>query len=321
MIVRTCRPDSLLLGVSSVIMGWGAATVHGNGEVLPGILCLFFAIFMQLYNNWAHRYYDIKYQQGETRADGYDLSDNDVQTTYSMMNEISKGALILAGMVGLGIMMLAGVWTLAIGILVFAFAWFNSHGETPLLRTPANIAITFLVFGPLGVIGTEIVQSSSGHSSFDVLNSSSTIGWWFDLGGAIILSIPAGLMAVNAHLAHGFRKHDEDVSNNKKTATVMIGRRNTAILYLVNAIIVPLSFVLFYLTVKPAPPLWMLMLAPILVSIFMISRYKLLMVPGYDSTRIIERETAIAFLLLALCTYILCLTTGTPNDSPLRFYN
>ena len=239
MIVRTATPETLLLGVSTEIMGWGAATVHGNGELLPAILCLFFAVFMQLYNNWAHRYYDIKYKFGEYIDDRYDLSDNDVLNSYSMLREISKGTLVLAAMVGLGIMMLAGWWVIIIGLLAYLCGLANSHGQNPVLRTPANVLMTFFVFGPLGVISTELVQSATGHTSQDFLMSFSNNLTWFDLGPAVILSLPAGLISVAAHLAHGLRKFDSDKENNKRTFQTEVCRRNTARLVGMFALLIP----------------------------------------------------------------------------------
>ncbi len=321
MILRTATPESLLLGVSSVIMGWGAATVHGNGEILPAILCLFFAVFMQLYNNWAHRYYDIKYKFGEYIDDEYDLADKDVLDTYSIIKETSRGCLVLALMVGLGIMMLAGWWTIIIGLLVYLCGWANSHGQNPILRTRWNVLITFIVFGPIGVISTELVQSATGHTSQDFLMSFTNNLSWFDLGPAVILSLPAGLIAVAAHLAHGLGKYDSDVENNKRTFQTWIGRRNTARLFLVCSLLIPFCYVLFSAVIHPAPPLIWLLLAPVLVTAFLIKCYFNIINNGYQGSRILEIDISWAFFFLAITTYILCLSTGTPNDSPLLYYS
>lgn len=321
MVVRTATPETLLMGVGTVVMGWAAATVHGNGEILPGILCLFFAVFMQLYNNWAHRYYDIKYKFGEYIDDNYDLSDTGVLNLYGVMKEISKGSLVLAGMVGIGLMMIAGWWTIIIGLIVYACARANSHGPNPLLRTRANVLITFLIFGPVGVIGTELVQSATGHTGTDFLSNFSDNITWFDLGPAVILSVPAALMALSAHLAHGLRKFDSDTENEKKTFQRWIGPKNTAILYLVSGLLIPVFYYLFWQFCTPVPPLIWLLVCPVLVAIFMITRFYLLKQSSYRPTRLIEAETSWAFIFLALGTYILCLSTGSPNDSPLIFYS
>ncbi len=321
MVVRTATPESLLMGVATVVMGWAAATVHGNGEVLPAVLCLFFAVFMQLYNNWGHRYYDIKYKFGEYIDDRYDLSDNKVLDSYNIMHQISNGALVMAGMVGIGIMMIAGWWTIVIGLLVYACGWLNSHGANPVLRTRANVFMTFLVFGPIGVIGTELVQSATGHTGTDFLSSFSNNLTWFDLGPAVMLCVPAGLMALSAHLAHGLTKFDSDTDNEKKTFQTFIGRKATAWLYLLSAILVPVCFVLFKYLCEPTPALGWLLICPILVTIFMVTRFVMLKQNDFRSTRLIEVETSWAYLFLAIGTYILCLSTGSPNDSPLLYYS
>ncbi|MBD5283468.1 MAG: prenyltransferase [Bacteroides sp.] len=321
MVLRTATPETLLMGAASVIMGWAAATVHGNGEALPAILCIFFAVFMQLYNNWSHRYFDIKYKFGEYIDDGYDLSEKHVLGTYSLMYEIAKGALVLAAMVGLALMSIAGWWTLILGLFVYLIAWVNSHGQNPLLRTRLNVFITFLVFGPVGVIGTDLVQAATGHTGTDFLTSFRNYVTWYDLGPAVILSLPAGLIAFASHLAHGLRHFQSDTDNSKRTFQTLIGRRNTAILFLICALLIPFCYVLFCLVITPAPPMLWMMLAPVLVTAFMIKCYFNILNNQYIGTRIIEIDMSWAFLFLALSTYILCLTTGAPNDSPLQYYS
>lgn len=321
MVVKTANLPTLILGISSVMMGWAAATAHGNGELFPGVLCLFFAVFMQLYHNWNHRYYDIKYKLGEYIDDGYDLSDTNVLTSHSIIREMSHGSLVLAAMAGFGLLMLSGWWTLIVGGVVFCCAWFNSHGNSPLLRTSANTLMTFFVFGPIGVIATELVQSTTGHTHYDFMTSHTEVLSWFDIGPAVILCVPAGLMAMAAHLSHGYRKYDLDIDNNKNTLTTLVGLRHTANLYLLCALLVPVFYVLYWLFATPAPPLWALMIAPVFVCAYMISRYTILKSNQNLDKKIIEEETAMAFLFLALCTYFLGLTTGSPNDSPIILYN
>lgn len=321
MVVRTCTPETLPLGAASVIMGWAAATVHGNGEVLPAILCLFFAAFMQLYHNWNHRYFDIKYKFGEYIDDGYALADPEIVNSYPMIRETAQGSLVLAIMVGIGLMMIAGWWSLILGLIVFACATLNSYGSAPLIRTPWALVITFFVFGPLGVIGTELVQSTTGHTGTDFLSPLTGNLSWFDLGPAVFLSIPAGLMALSAHLAHGYRKYDADLDNEKHTLSVKIGRKATARLYLICALLMPVSFLLFWFFASPTPPLWLILIAPVFICAFMITRYRRLIRGLFSETKLIEADTSWAFLFLSICTYILCLTTGEPNDSSLLYYN
>lgn len=318
-LIRTAAPRTFLIGASTVIMGCAAATFNGNGELLPATLCLLFAVFIQLYHNWAHRYFDIRYKFGECIDEGYDIADEDVANTFEMLHELAKGALVMAIIVGLGLLTLTGWWTLAVGGVLVGLAWLNCNGHSPLLRTPVNNLITFLVFGPIGVIATVMVESASGNYISEGINNMSMPLSWYDLEPAVFMSIPAGLLATCYHLVHCYKRYRADVDNNKQTLTVKIGQQATIFLYRMNAVLVPLAYVAMFLCMDASPSLWLLLPGPVaaMIALLVISR-RIDRAPGVYGGA--DMQTIWVYFALAVYTYILFLSTGSPNDSPLMFY-
>lgn len=215
----------LMLGAGSVLAGTGAAALHGNLEILAAILCMLFAMFAQLSSGFYHRYYDAIYNYGEFFAVSGRKGDDSPAELAGLLKAGGTAMFLIAATVGLAIFGLAGWWTLLIGAVAFFIAWINNSGPCPLFRTPYGMAVPFILFGPLGVVGTMMVQA-------DVTPGDVWQFYYFMPG--IAVGIAAGFLAANVQLVLGFMHYDRDVDNCKDTFVVRHGKRAAVSLIVFN---------------------------------------------------------------------------------------
>lgn len=187
-------PTTLWIGVSSVIAGSAAAVAHGNFVLLPALACLIFCIFAQLFSNLTHRYFDDKHGYGENAADGIHYCDDLDRPVSYVLSEAMKVTGIIAAMAGLAILAFAGWWAMVIALVLIVLVVLTNLGPKPLSRTALYPVVTFILFGPIAVIGTCLIQSEASAKNM--------LSWW-DLEPAVIMSIIIGLMAMNGHLIYG----------------------------------------------------------------------------------------------------------------------
>ena len=226
-ITKSINAESLLMGMATVFAGTAAAGLHGNLEVLPAILCLLFAIFSQGASNLAHRYMDECTNSGENIDDDISGTGESGFPTRVILKEGFISLTLLAMMIGCSLATMTGWWAFALGILIFIIGWFTNAGPM-LVRTPWSLVSTFLLFGPIGVMGTSLVQSL--HEATDPLG-------WYDLSPAIYLSGVMGLMAVNCHITYNFATYHNDIRNDKKTFSIVFGRKAARILFIANGLL------------------------------------------------------------------------------------
>lgn len=211
-IIKAASLRTLWLSVASVVAGTAAAAAHGNMDPAAAFVCLLFAVFAQCLSNVMHRYYDDKHGYGENRDDSMEYCE-DIDTPVSqVLKEGIRVFAIFTATAGFAILSMAGWWTLIIATGIALFAVLNNIGPYPLSRSVFYPVATFFIFGPLAVIGTELVQSwpTTEHN----------ISWW-DLEPGIIMGIIIGLMAVNCHVIYGVfhRRH-----NTLDSRTTFFGR-------------------------------------------------------------------------------------------------
>lgn len=215
-IVRmSARLDTLLLSFGTVAAGTAAAVVRGNMEVLPALLCMLFAFLAQAGCNLWHSYKEILYyyanlpkqRMGEGRRE-----EKKILITRTV-REAAFACFMLALMVGFGLMSMADVfwWPLVTGVLVAFFAWLEESGKQPLVRNPWSLLCTFMLFGPIGVISTSLLQAQ--HESG---------GWpWssFDSAPSLWMGPAVGLLAVSSHKLYRYIRiiirRKEDISDVK----------------------------------------------------------------------------------------------------------
>lgn len=223
-LIYNARPYTLFMSCGSVMFGIAAAVFRGGVSLFPALLTLLFALLLQISVNLNYGYIDacriLKDNVGfRTLVQEFPQANS---SNVVLISSISKVFAILAATVSLPLFTFIG-W---IGVLYVAviliILYFDFHGSHPLARTPWSIFITFIIFGPVTVCGTALIQD------FDNTQ----------LQPLIVYSFISGFMACNAHIAIQYIRLQEDMGRGKCTLLIKYGFKKIRYLYMVNAAIV-----------------------------------------------------------------------------------
>lgn len=244
---RSMAPVTVLMGLSSVLAGCMTALINGHFHWLQAFLCALFACLLQLASNVSGRYVALLHHYALVD----DGSDDRWRTTMlTVFREGGWALTCIAALVGLGIMTTAGWWSLGLGAIIVILVWMDIAPPLTLVRTPLGIFVTFLLFGPVCVVGTSLVQTTTGEVE---------VPWWAVQKTAVV-SCVAGLMAVNAHLSFCYRSYLSDLRAHRHTFTVTFGRGSARWLYLLNGLVAyGVLWWVMYLFDLPSPVLLMIM--------------------------------------------------------------
>jgi 1,4-dihydroxy-2-naphthoate octaprenyltransferase len=196
-----------------VLLG-SALAVHAHAfSLIPALICLAFALFVQIGANYANDYYDFikgadtKDRQGPPRAVASGL------VTPVAMRKATYGVLGLAFLLGLVLIAYGGWWLLVVGVLSVVCAVAYTGGPFPLGYLGLGDLFVFIFFGLIAVTFTFFVQA--GYFTYE----------------AFLVGAGIGLMAVNVLVITSYRDIDGDARVGKKTLAVRIGRAWTQIQY------------------------------------------------------------------------------------------
>lgn len=303
--------SSLMMGAGAVLAGMAAAGLHGNLEYLPATLCLLFVCFMQLAGNYYYLYYDESHNSGWTIDQKIRQKSFKGQLSSPMMlREFSYGMVLLAIMVGFALVYMGGWWVLVVGIVIMGLSWITCGGAIPLLRTPFGVLATFLLFGPLCVIPTSLIQSE--HEARVMFN-------WFDVGPSIYMSIVMGFMCINASLLYSYSTYLTDLRNSKMTFVTKYGRKATRIVFFINGLLYTVVSVFMCLNLHL--DLYGLDMLPSMLC-FVIDLciwWKMRTMPRYKLAGLITIGT-LNVLIMGLLSFIIFEVTGVPDDSKFTFF-
>lgn len=219
-IIHQAHPASFVLGCGSVLAGLTASVIRGHIELFPAFMTLLFVVLLQATINLFHGY---KLYSGEYSAEEESSNQSrDMQSKKSLMKIFSDAFLILTATAGLPLFSYIGWIGVGYVVVIMVILHFDFSGRKPLIRTPWGLAITFLLFGPIGVSGTALIQDMESAN-------------WLPLFSYSIIN---GLMAVNAHIAVMFAAYKVDVKMGKNTLLVAEGPQLTRALYLLDSILV-----------------------------------------------------------------------------------
>lgn len=307
-IITRRSQSSLMMGAGSVMAGTACAALRGNTEYLPATLCLVFAIFAQLSANFYYLYYDESNRCGNN-IDMHIRSRSQING-FSMLKECSVGMMLLAIMTGMSLIAMAGWWVMVVGAFIIIAGWLACGGSTPLLRTPYGVLCSFIMFGPVGVISTSLIQSM--HEATEPLN-------WFDITPSLYMSLVIGLMCVNSTLLYGYSTYLTDLRNSKESFVTTFGRKTTRIVFLLNGI--AYTGVTVFMCLSLHLDLNGLDMVPstvcLLVDIYIWWKMKTL--PRYKLATLIDIGN-FNVLLMGLLSFLIFELTGIPDDSQLTFF-
>lgn len=218
-IIFNMHPLSLLLSAGAVLAGLAASVGRGGVAVFPALNTMLVAIIFQISGNL---YY------GSRRAEKWrdaQPEDDDPFTPmgYKIIRTLSNISALFA--ITLAFPLFTRMGWLAIvylGVLL-GLVYFYFGGRRPLVRTRWSVLITFLLFGPVAVSGTAMVQNHYMR---------------VDLTPILLYSLISGLLAVTAHLSIQFLRIKEDVRDNMNSLLSVCGSRTVGILYLLCVVAV-----------------------------------------------------------------------------------
>lgn len=199
---KASNPITLLIGFSSVIGGAAAAAAFGRVDLLLVALCVLFTVFGQLAANLAHRYIDERHSYGENIRDGFHQGPLDFPIT-TVLREGINVSTILAAMSGFAIILLSGWWSIAVAVIIILSVLLTFKAQRPSVRSPFYALGTFFIFGPVCVLGTDLVQTFHLALVDDPGITFSEIFAVWDPVPGYIASVIFGLMAVIVHLVYG----------------------------------------------------------------------------------------------------------------------
>jgi 1,4-dihydroxy-2-naphthoate octaprenyltransferase len=191
------------------------------------------------------------------------------------------GCLALGAVAGVALLAVSGQWwLLLVGLLCVAGAWFYTGGSSPYgYRGLGEIAV-FVFFGPVAVLGTELTQS--GRVS----------------GLGIGAAVGVGLLAAAVLVANNLRDVPSDTVAGKRTLAVLLGDRDTRVLY-AALVVVPLGLSLVLSLRAPWAMLGLVAVAVLVTPLRAV-------LGGALGPRLVPvlRDTALALLVWAVGTAV-----------------
>jgi 1,4-dihydroxy-2-naphthoate octaprenyltransferase len=226
--LAAARPRTLPAALAPVLVGSALAGHDGRFAALPALLCLAFALLVQIGTNFANDYYDFIHgadtaaRVGPRRAVAAGL------VTPAGMRRATIGVFAAAFVLGLALLGWGGPWMLAIGVASIAAGIAYTGGPWPLAYHGLGDAFVFLFFGLVAVDTTYFVQAGRVAPA------------------AILAAVPIGLLTANILLVNNYRDAGTDAAAGKRTLVVRLGRpfaRGQFAVSLAVAFAIPVRFV------------------------------------------------------------------------------
>lgn len=302
------RLSSVMMGIGATLAGTACAALVGQTEYVPASLCAIFAIFAQISGNFYYRYYEVIHTKGfvhnKQRTKIVDFSSD------GFLKESSIAFFLLALLCSLAIIPMGGWWTFVVGIFILILGWLTMGGSLPLLYTPYGIICPFILFGPVCVLSTSLLQVQHDNGDTSIL---------YDMTPALYMSIVIGLMCVNATILYSYSNYYIDKRRGKHTFVATIGRKASRTVFLINAIIstaisvamcVMLHVSNTWLDMVPSI-ICMLVYIYIWIEMWRRPRYQLHTLTDIGNFNV---------LLMGLLTLIIYELTGNPDTSTMTFF-
>lgn len=213
------RPKTLPAAVCPVMVGSALAYHDGLFHWIPSVICLCFALLIQIGTNFANDYLDgVKGTDTEARI-GPRRAVASGSVRPLAMRRAALTVLALAFILGLSLIFYGGWWMLLVGASSVTCAWLYTGGPHPLAYNGLGDLFVILFFGLIAVGCTYFVQAS--QITVDVL----------------LLGLACGLVINNILVINNYRDLEEDTLASKRTMVVMMGRRFAQMQYLGSTVL------------------------------------------------------------------------------------
>jgi 1,4-dihydroxy-2-naphthoate octaprenyltransferase len=205
--IRASRPRTLVAAVAPVFVGICLALESNLFLLTPAILCMLFAILVQVGANFANDYFD--YQKGADTSDRIGPK-RAVASGLILPSAMLRATWIILGLsflVGVGLLPYGGWILLLVGTVSILCALIYTGGPFPLAYLGLGDFFVVGFFGIVAVGFTYFVQS--GFFSRD----------------ALLAGLAVGLIVNNLLVVNNYRDVEEDRRSDKKTLAVRFGRK------------------------------------------------------------------------------------------------
>jgi len=204
--ILAIRPKTLPAAMAPVLVGSALAYQGGRFVWQPALLCLLFALLIQVGTNFANDYYDfIKGADTEERKGPVRVTASGL-ISLPRMKLMTALVFLAAFLVGLALIPYGGWWLLLVGLVCIFFGYGYTAGPFPLAYLGLGEVFVMIFFGWVAVGCTYWVQVGE----FNLLVA---------LSGTAVGALSTNLLVVNNH-----RDVDTDVTANKRTLAVRFGR-------------------------------------------------------------------------------------------------
>jgi 1,4-dihydroxy-2-naphthoate polyprenyltransferase len=210
--VAGARPRTLPAALAPVLVGSGAAAALGSFRPLPAVLALVVALALQVAVNYANDYSDGTRGTDAERVGPMRLVGSGAAAPRQVLIAAVL-AFAVAAVAGLGLAALSSWWLVAVGAVCMAAAWTYTGGPLPYGYRALGEVFVFIFFGPVAVVGTTFVQTSTLP------------------GLAFAVSVPIGLLIVAILVVNNLRDIHGDALVGKRTLAVLLGERATRIAF------------------------------------------------------------------------------------------
>ncbi len=301
------------MSVGAVFAGTASDTLRGNMEILPATLCLLFALFAQMAGNVIHHNFDFQHQLNHS------LERNDFnikpKLASMIMKRLGQALTIIALTIGLSLLTLIGWWGIVIGAIIVLLEWLSNYAPYPLMRTPWAPLITFILFGPVCVLGTSIVQSQ-----YEATEPYSM----FDLTPAFFMAAVMGLQAVECHLQIIYFNYNQDQHTLHNTFTTRFGRPITRTFFAVCAILSLVVMIIMGYTVAHLHDLALTWLAFLVVPLVCLGInlycFVCMAKANEKEQRYLRTLLAGKMAFAGIATFIAFCIIGLPSDSHFNYF-
>jgi len=217
--LEATRPKTLPAALCPVMVGSSMAYHDGLFHWIPSLICLCFALLIQIGTNFANDYLDgVKGTDTEARI-GPRRAVASGSVRPLAMRRAALTVLALAFISGLSLIFYGGWWMLLVGASSVICAWLYTGGPYPLAYNGLGDLFVILFFGLIAVGCTYFVQAL--QITVD----------------ALLLGLACGLVINNILVINNYRDLEEDTLASKRTMVVMMGRRFAQIQYLGSTVL------------------------------------------------------------------------------------
>ena len=231
-LILAARPKTLPASLGPVILGLSLASFLGTTiNKTAAALTILCALLLQISTNYVNDYFD--------GLRGIDTEDRIGPKRLLASGELNTKQLKLAFMTTLGIafilgiylMILAGMPIVIIGISSIVFAYAYTGGPFPLSYYALGEVLALIFFGPIAVWGTYYIQAQD----YNLLPA------YIGLGPGLI---SAAIMGIN-----NLRDRQSDMKTKKTTLAIILGENLGRVFILTMVILssfIPITHILWY---------------------------------------------------------------------------